>query len=198
MRNLVLAASLTLFSTTATAQVVEVGGSLASACLGSDGSMCGSGHRPMAAAYASLWPSEGVELTFRLSRVPLTSFGINTTFPTPVSMAVTRRSRQYISGLFTYHFRRGESIRPILGFGFGGYAQAQNVQCQSQDCSGVPGLPPEGHNRTWMTDVILLAGLSGPIGDRWTWRGGWLSHRFANDHHSTIELFAGIGYRFGN
>jgi hypothetical protein len=49
-----------------------------------------------------------------------------------------------------------------------------------------------------MTDVILLAGLAGPIGDRWTWRSGCLSHRFANDHHSTIELFAGLGYRFGH
>ena len=198
MRNLVLAASLTLFSTTATAQVVEVGGSLANACLGSDGSICGSGHQPMVAAYASLWPSESVELTLRVSRVSLDSFGINTTLPTPISMSVTRRSRQYLSGLFTYRFRRGQNIRPMLGFGFGGYAASQNVQCQSQNCSGVPGLPPEGHNRTWMTDVILIAGLAGPIGDRWSWRTGCLSHRLANDHHSTIELFAGLGYRFGN
>ena len=197
MRTLVFAACLTLVSTTATAQVVEIGGSLAGTCLGSDGSLCGGGHRPMTAVYASLWPSESIELTLRASRVPLTSVGINPPFPTPVSVAVTRRARAFVSGLFTYHFRRGQSIRPMLGVGVGGYAQAQNVQCQSQSCSGVPGIPPEGHNRTWMSDVILLAGLSGPIGKRWTWRGGWLSHRLLNDQHSTIELFAGLGYQFG-
>jgi len=196
VRTLVFSVCLTLVSTAATAQVVEIGGSLASACLGSDGSLCGNGHRPMVAAYASLWPSERIELTLRASRVPLYSVGINPPFPTPVSVSVTRRSRQFVSGLFTYHFRPGQRIRPMLGIGAGGYAQAQNVQCQPEDCSAVPGIPPVGHNRSWMPDVILLAGLAGPIGDRWTWRGGWLSHRFLNDHHSTIEWFAGLGYRF--
>jgi hypothetical protein len=48
-----------------------------------------------------------------------------------------------------------------------------------------------------LVDAIVLAGLSGTIRDRWVWRGGWLSHRFANDENSTAECFVALGCRFG-
>lgn len=196
MRNLVLVVSICLGPTAAAAQGVEVGGTLASACLGSDGSACGSGWQPSVAVHTSWWVTDSIEVSFRASRVPLESFGISTTFPTPVSAIVTERSRQFLSGIFLYHFRRGHAVRPMLGVGSGGFARAQHVRCETPACGNVPGFPPEGMTRDWITDVIMVVGLSGPIGNRWAWRGGCLSHRFANDHNSSIELFAGIGYRF--
>lgn len=196
MRHFVLVACIWIAAAPAAAQGVEVGGSLGAGCLGSDGSACGAGWQPSVAVHASWWVNDGIELSFRASRSPLESFGISTTFPTPVSAIVTERSRQFLSGMFVYHFRRGHAVRPMLGVGSGGFARAQHVRCETPGCGTVPGFPPEGMTRDWITDVIVVAGLSGPIGDRWTWRGGWLSHRFLNDENSTLELFAGIGYRF--
>jgi hypothetical protein len=196
MRTSVIAACFSIVATTATAQVVELGGSVASACLGSDGSLCGNGHRAALAAHFSLWPSDSSELTVRVGRVPLQSIGFNTTFPTPISVAITDRSQGYVSGIFSYHFRRGRSVRPMVGFGWGGIASSEHVRCEPAICAETPGLQPEGDNRTWMHDVIWLAGLSGPIGARWTWRGGVLTHRFLNDENSTVEMVVGLGYRW--
>ena len=196
MRSVLLAAVLLGVTATARAQSLEVGGTIAAGCVGSDGSACGNGTNPAVGVHVSWWIADRFELTGRLARVPLDSFGTNTTFPSPVSISVTDRSRGFISGMFTYHFRRGKSVRPLFGFGSGGVSRAYTARCEPA-CAGVPGLPPEGRQRTWITDVILLIGLSGHVGDRWVVRGGCLSHRFANDENSVIEYFAGLGYRFG-
>jgi hypothetical protein len=197
VRHVILAVGLALLPAATDAQVMEVGATIAAGCLGSDGSACGNGYHTMPAAHASWWMGDRVELSARVARVALPNYRAMTVFPAVVTFEVTDRSREFVSGLFMYHFRRGKAVRPMLGFGSGGYAHSQRVRCEPTACGGIAGVPPEGQRRTWMTDVILAAGVSGNIRSRWVLRGGWLGHRFANDENSAIELFVGAGYRFG-
>ena len=197
MRTIPLVLVLLAAATSAAAQVVEVGTSISAACLGSEGSVCGGGTHPLVAGHASWWAADRIELTARIGRTVLPSRSFTQTFPFDVDVAITDRARDYVSGLFVYHFRRGESVRPMLGFGAGAFAFVDQVTCQPLDCESVPGLPPSGSSRRWQRDVIFTAGLSGIIRERWVWRGGVITHQFAAEHHSTVETFVGIGYRFG-
>jgi hypothetical protein len=197
MRHLFFAATLALVPTVTNAQMVEVGATLAAGCLGNDGSFCGSGTHAMPAAHASWWFADQVEVGVRVARATLPPFRHTLSAPDPVRFEVTGRSREFVSALFVYHFRRGSAGRPFAGFGSGGFARAQRAHCEPIGCRGLLGLPPEGRQRTWMPDVILAAGASGDLPGRWVVRGGVLCHRFANDENSTIELLIGIGYRFG-
>lgn len=197
MRNVILVLCLMGSATAAAAQTVEVGGSVAAGCLGSDGSVCGGGTHPLIGAHAGWWAADRIELSARVARVGRPPFRSSTVFPTTVEFEVTDRSSEFVSAMFIYHFRAGKAVRPMLGFGSGGFARAERVTCRPAGCGGVRGLPPEGAHRRWLLDQILVAGLSGFVGDRWVWRGGWLAHRFANDENSTIETFVGMGYRFG-
>ncbi len=197
MRWLLLTGCL-LVAPAAAAQNVEIGGTVGAGCLGSDGTPCGAGTNPMVGGHVSWWIDERIELTARAARLPLEPFGLSVSIPAPVSAAITRRSRDFVSGLATYHFRRGKRIQPMLGFGSGGFARAQHVRCDPPGCAGLAGLPLEGRRRTWMTDAIVVAGLSGTVGDRWRWRSGLLTHRFANDENSTLEYFVGFGRHFGS
>jgi hypothetical protein len=198
MRTLVVALLMLLWSWPSAGQVVEVGANVAAACLGSDGSPCGSGTHPLVGAHASWWVTEGLELTGRVGHVGRPSRTFETTFPVLAQVTVDDRSRDFVSALVVHHFRRDLPVRPWLGAGYGVFADAQRVRCEPLACAQVPGSPPEGSQRRWRTDVILALGLSGLVGERWAWRAGCLSHRFANDENSTIETFAGVGYRFGS
>ena len=197
MRALILATWLGLIATTGSAQTLEVGGSLAAGCLGSDGSACGSGTHPMPAAHAAFWLTDRTDIWLRLAHVGQPDYGFETVFPIPTRGRVTDRSRQFLSALVVHHFGRAPAVRPMLGAGSGWIAGRQRVTCEPPGCGRQPGAPREGRFREGMADVILLAGLSGSVGDRWVWRGGWLSHRFANDENSASELFVALGYRLG-
>ena len=196
MRIMVLAAALSLASSLCAAQVVEIGGTVSAGCVGSDGSGCGGGTHPMVSGHAAWWATDRIELTLRVSRHPLPDYDFETVYPTPVRGRVTRRAHDFVSVLFTRHFGRANAVRPMVGLGSGWYGRAQRLTCEP-GCSGGAGLPTAGDHREWMVDAIVLAGLSGVVKDRWVWRGGWLAHRFANDQNSTMEWFAGLGYRFG-
>lgn len=187
-----------LVAAPAAGQVIEVGGNVAGACLGSDGSACGGGTRPLVGAHVSWWVTEGVELSGRVGRVSRPSRAFETTFPVETRISIDDRSREFVSALFVYHFRHELDVRPWVGAGSGIFADAQRVTCQPIACAQQPGSPPEGFERRWDVDVILGVGLSGVIAERWSWRVGCLSHRFANDENSTIETFLGVGYRFGS
>jgi hypothetical protein len=194
----VLAACVLLtVATAAQAQNLEIGTAVSAACLGSDGSVCGNGTHPLLAARASWWVSDRVELTARFGRTSLPSRQFTQSFPVPVEVSIKDRSRNFFSGLFTYHFRPGTEVGPMVGVGSGAFADVDRVECRPVDCAPGTGLPPGGEHRRWRTDVIFLLGLTGIIGENWVWRGGLMTHAFANDHNSTIETFAGIGYRFG-
>ena len=196
MRHLTLAFVVALIPAGVSAQVVELGGTIAAGCVGSDGSLCSSEH-PMYAAHASWWLADRVEIAGRVAHMRLTPYRGITVFPHEVTFDVTGRSRDFFSALFIYHFRRGNRVRPFVGFGSGAYGHAQRVDCSPLRCASVPGLPPEGHRREWMRDAILTTGASIHVTKRWNVRAGFLSHRFGNDENSTTEWLVGAGYRFG-
>ena len=197
MRTVVLALCCLAGARFAAAQDVEVGASVAAACLGSDGSACGSGTHALAGAHVSWWMDDRVEVMGRLARVARPDRHFRQTFPLELDVSITDRSRDFLSGAVVYHFRRGSRVRPMLGVGSGVFADADRVVCQPVACEQSGGLPQSGSHRRWKADLIVLAGLSGRVGGRWSWRAGWLTHSFANDHNSTIETFASVGYRFG-
>jgi hypothetical protein len=195
VKRILLATALALLPSIGQAQVWEVGATVAAGCLGSDGSACGTGTRPMPGAHASVWLGDRLEIAARAARVGLPDYRSSSVFPNPVSYDVTDRSRAFLSGLLIYHYRRGQAVRPMLGLGYGAFARAERIRCEPVGCDAVFG-PAEGHQRTWMNDILVVAGLSGRVRDRWTLRGGVLTHRLFNDENSTIEFFAGAGYRF--
>jgi len=197
VRSVILALCCLAGASIAAAQDVEVGGSVAAACLGSDGSACGSGTHALLGAHVSWWIDDRVEVSGRVARVARPDHHFTQSFPSALEVSITDRSRDFLSAAVIYHFRRGGRVRPMLGAGSGAFAHVERVACQPLACELSPGLPPSGAQRRWRPDVIVVAGLSGTAGKRWTWRAGWLTHSFANDHNSTIETFAGVGYRFG-
>jgi hypothetical protein len=196
VRIMVLAAALSFTPSLCAAQVVEVGGTIAAGCVGSDGSACGGGTHPMAGGHAGWWATEGIELSLRIARQRLPAYRFEAGFPTLVRGRVDGRTHEFVSVQFAKHFGRADTVRPMVGFGSGWFGRAQRITCEP-GCDGTAGLPIGGDRREWMADVIVLAGLSGIVKDRWVWRGGWLAHRFANDENSTMEWFVGLGYRFG-
>jgi hypothetical protein len=196
VRIVLLAAAFSFTSSLSAAQVAEVGGTISAGCVGSDGSGCGGGTHPMVGAHAAWWMTERIELSLRVAAHPLPDYSFETVFPTPVRGQVTDRRHDFVSVQFARHFGRADAVRPMLGFGSGWFGRAQRITCEPE-CDGRAGLPVGGDHRQWMVDVIVLAGLSGVVKDRWVWRGGWLAHRFANDENSTMEWFVGLGYRFG-
>jgi hypothetical protein len=197
VRIVVLVAFLSLMPAIVAAQGMEIGGSVAAGCLGSDGSVCGSGNYPLFGAHIAWLPTDSIELAMRVAHVGLPAYTFQTEFPVKVQGTVADRSRVFVSAIFIYHFLPDQSVQPILGFGVGGFARNERIVCEPTRCDGIPGLPREGPSRTWMRDIIFVAGFSGRINDHWQWHGGWLSHRFLNDQNSTIELLFGVGYRFG-
>lgn len=198
MRTGWLVVAVLLVAGWAAGQVVEVGGHVAAACVGSDGSACGGGTEPLLGAHVSWWVTDGVELSGRFGRVGRPSRVTEMTFPVQTRITIADRSREFVSLVFAHHFRRDLAVRPWLGVGSGFFADAQRVTCQPVSCVEQPGSPPEGFTRNWDVDLILGGGLSGVIKERWAWRVGVLTHRFANDENSTIETLAGVGYRFGS
>lgn len=155
------------------------------------------GTHPLPGAHVSWWVTEGVELSGRVGRVGRPPRQSAVSYPVEATVAFADRSKEFVSAVFVYHFLRDLGVRPMVGIGAGVFSDAQRVTCHPVACGDIPGRPPGGFSRRWRPDVILALGLSGMIRDRWVWRVGCLSHAFMNDHNSTIELFAGAGYRFG-
>lgn len=196
MRIGAMALCVLLSAGAANAQTLEVGGTVAAGCLGNDGSMCGGGTSPLFGGHASVWAANRFELSGRVARVGWEDYTY--TLDGPFDIDVTNRSRSFVSFLFVYHFMEGRAVRPMVGLGSGWYSDSQRVACRPAGCQTRLRFGPLlGSYREWDTDITFVVGLSGAVRERWVWRGGWQSHRFANDENSTQELFAGLGYRFG-
>jgi hypothetical protein len=187
-----------LSASAARAQKLEIGGTIAAGCKGSEDSLCGGEKSPLIGAHASVWANNRVELTARLARVGWEDFSYKLD---GFDIDVTNQSRSFVSFLFIYHFMEGRPVRPMLGLGSGWYSENSRVACRPAGCQTQirpgPGDRLLGSYREWDIDAIFVLGLSGTVRDRWVWRGGWQSHRFGNDENMTQEFFAGLGYRFG-
>jgi hypothetical protein len=125
---IVLIVWLGLTPTLAAAQAVGIGGSVAAGCLGSDGSVCGGGTRPLVGAHVGWWPTDWTELDLRVSFIGLPSYSFQTEFPVKVRGTVADRSRTFVSAMFIHHFLHDRPVRPMLGFGSGGFA-SRHVPC---------------------------------------------------------------------
>jgi hypothetical protein len=186
-----------LLAASASAQTVELGGRCGVGCAGNEDSLC-SGASPLVGVHASVWAGDSVELSAQVARINREDLAFRA-FDVPVDITVTDRKRDFVSFLFVYHFMKDRSVRPMLGLGSGWYSDASRTSCQPAGCQTVLRSGPLlGQYRTWDVDAIFVVGLSGDVGDRWVWRGGWQSHRFGNDENSTQQFFAGAGYRFGH
>lgn len=197
MRPLALVCCLTLVPGIALAQSIEVGGRVASGCVGSDGSICGNGASALTGMHASVWLDDRFEIGASLARLrrPSESYPAYEEDP---AIRVTARRRDFLSLTYTYHFAKGQPVRPMLGLGSGWMWDRSTVACEPTGCQAdVPPWQRLGRRGRRNIDVIFIAGLSGVIHDRWVLRGGWQSHRLANDENSTQELFLAAGYRFG-
>jgi hypothetical protein len=154
-----------------------------------------SGASPLFGAQASIWSGDSVELSAQFARINREDLAFRA-FDLPVDITVTDRKRDFVS-LFVYHFLKDRSVRPMLGLGSGWYSDASGTSCQPAGCQAILRSGPLlGQYRTWDVDAIFMVALSGDVGDRWVWRGGWQSHRFGNDENSTQQFFVGAGYRF--
>jgi hypothetical protein len=185
-----------LVAASASAQTVELGGRFGVGCAGSEDSLC-SGASPLFSVHASVWAGDSVELSTQFARINREDLAFRA-FDVPVDITVTDRKRDFVSLLFVYHFTKNRLVRPMIGLGSGWYSDASRTSCQPAGCQTVLRSGPLlGQYRTWDVDAIFVVGLSGDVGDRWAWRGGWQSHRFGNDENSTQQFFVGAGYRFG-
>src|SRR5687768_11285010 len=97
-----------LSASATTAQKLEIGGTVAAGCKGSDGSICGGGTSPLVGAHASVWAGNRVELSARIARVGWEDYSFGQ--EAPFEIDVTNRSRTFVSFLFTYHFMEGSPV----------------------------------------------------------------------------------------
>jgi hypothetical protein len=195
MRIAALTLCVLLTAGAATAQKLEIGGTVAAGCIGSEDSLCGRGTLPSVGAHASVWAGNRIELSGRVARLGIEDFSYR--LP-PFEIDVTNQSRSFVSLLFVYHFMEGSPVRPMLGLGSGWYYDRSRVACRPAGCQTQLRFGPLlGDYRVWDVDAIFVVGVSGTFLENWVWRGGWQSHRFGNDENSTQEFFVGAGYRFG-
>ena len=212
MRHLTMALMLVSCASPATAQVFEAGGGLARSCAGSDGSLCTSG-AAMWAAHGSVWFDDRLELGFRGAFMYEPDF----TYWVPrddrfnaaddpaaralprIDVMVSNRRRTLLSAETLYHFRRGHSVRPLFGLGFGAMSDRSSETCTPQACERLmPILTAASVRRDGQRiNVSIVAGVSGRINEVLQIRGGLRFHNFGGEEVSTTEVFIAAGYRFG-
>ena len=194
-------------------QSLEVGGTIASACRGSEGSLCGAGWLVLSGAYLSWMAQDRVEIGIQVANAGKRSYDYNfarddysrsfLTVPNPpahVEVAFLDRSRTFLLSRFIYHFMPGERVRPLLGAEVGGLIDKQNIVCQPSGCEAL--LPilvghRVGHESSRNLDLGFVAGVSVRVTDRLRMRFGLQLHNFAGEELSTTAWFAETGYRFG-
>lgn len=188
-----------LLPTLAHAQSIEVGPSVATACRGSEGSICGGGSSGLWGGYLSLIAVDKVEIGIWTARLggDDRSLSLGRFPPDQTEIAITDRSRTFFLGQVIYHFARGERVRPLLGAAFGRFVNASTTICRPVECEQLRPLAVQaGRVRTTHRDLAVVAGLSVNVAERIRIRAGGRFHNFAAESLSTSELFAEAGYRF--
>jgi hypothetical protein len=194
-----LVAAVILSATTnLSGQTIEVGGSIATSCKGSDGSFCNDTHSGLRTAgpYASVWFGDRVEVSGRVVWLRQPDLQGRTFVIEPLEFAITDRRRSITQGEVIWHFRQGKRARPLLGIGFGRYRDTESVMCQPPGCElrlGISGLAA-GVLRESHRDESIVAGLSVLLNQRFRVRGGWRYHNPLRDELALSELFLSVGY----
>lgn len=180
----------------AAAQTFEAGGTLAASCVGSDGSFCSDGNLFTAGPFASVWFLDALEVGGRVARLGRDDDRFDLL---QVSGTITDRTRFMVQADAIWHFRRGEVLRPFVGFGIGGYRNQMTVSCAPPGCEpllGRAGLSA-GTEREWHSDEAIVAGVSVLAMPRLRVRAGLRYHNPLRDELALSEWFVGVGYRFG-
>jgi hypothetical protein len=215
MRGALVVLALLVVSARAEAQwtAVEAGIGISRACIGSEGGLCGEERGAMWAAHASAWIDDRVEIGVRLAVLPLEDWNysqerdsrfdlINDPAVRTLSridVAVRDRSRRILSADAIYHFARGRPLRGFLGGGLGQLSNRGVQTCVPAGCELLMPIfsSPVGRYASALSNVTIIAGLSGRISSRLYLRGGVRLHNFAGEGLSTSETFIATSYRFG-
>jgi len=196
----ILTAAVMLSPAGAAAQAIEVGGSIAVSCKGSDGSFCNDSHSGLLTGgpYVSVWFADRVEIQGRAVWLNFPDLEGQSIFPAPITYAVTERSRTLLQAEATWHFRRGKRLRPMFGLGLGGFRDRGTVSCAPDGCDGSPTyLRLTGRETAgWERDISLMTGLSATLSKRFRLRAGWRYHNPFRDELALSELFFGTGFAF--
>jgi hypothetical protein len=187
-------------ATTVAAQTVELGGSIATSCQGTDGSFCSDTHNNLRTTgpYGSIWFDDRLEVSGRVVWLKQPDIQGRTFIIEPLEFAITDRSRTLAQGEAIWHFRRGQRARPMFGLGFGRYWDSETVICEPAEClSRLRGASARRDNRVResISDQSLLVGFSVLLNSRVRLRGGWRYHNPFRDELALSELFIAAGYR---
>ena len=186
---------------TASAQVIEAGGSIAASCKGSDGSFCNDDYAGLATggAYFSVWLADRIEVGGRIAWLNQPDEHGEAGFPVSYRFTIEDRVRAIVQAEAAWHFRRGRRLRPMLGLGVGGFHDRMTLSCMPAGCETVLTSPTRillGESARWHSDVSLMTGVSIAATDRVRLRGGWRYHNPFRDELALSELFLAAGYRF--
>lgn len=212
MRETILVLAV-LTATPAAAQwtAVDIGAGVSSACIGSEGGLCGEERGAMWATHASAWIDDRVEIGVRLAVLPNDDWHYteerdsrfdSVTDPTVralsrIDISVRDRSRRLLSAEAIYHFARGRPVRGFLGGGIGQLSDRGMQSCAPVGCELLMPIlsSPVGRYASANTNVTIIAGMSGRVSRRWHLRGGFRLHNFAGEGLSTSEAFIATSYR---
>jgi outer membrane protein with beta-barrel domain len=180
------------------AQSLEAGGSVATSCIGSDGSFCSENNLLTAGPSASIWFAKRVEVGARVVWFQLNDLSLTLTGPATIDLATTDRKSVIAQGEVIWHFRPDKRTRPLLGLGVGRYWRNQVATCDPPGCEAALG-PGFTFGRTKESDfdASVVVGLSVLLNPRVRVRGGWRYHNPFRDELAVSELFIALGYRIG-
>jgi hypothetical protein len=207
---LILLAALSLLSSPASAQTVEVGGTLGTGIKGREGSF-GTPARAMGAVHGSLWLADRLETGLRIAWLDRTSRRWAATYyygcsgvlvgghclPSGSFRVVSDSTspRTFVDLQVLYHFRAGKRVRPFAGVAIGQWYEKESVRCEVPGCELLqPGLRL-GDRTVRQSDLAPTFGASAVFRTRFVVRGGVSYHNPLGEDWSAFETFVGIGYR---
>jgi hypothetical protein len=192
-----LLCAIAIWPTSASAQTVEVAGGLGAGFPQNDANLMTSGR------FAVVW-ADRLETSLRATWFNRPEHSGITTYyigsresPQPVRIIVTLGDRSLLEGQLLYHYWRGATVRPFLGFGLSSVRDREVARCEVPGCELLrPGLPL-GKETFTRTSFAGIVGGSGSLSSGLTVRGGIQVHCPVCEELSFVEAFVDIGYRFG-
>lgn len=196
IRVIVLAGLIAAWPAVSAAQSHELGASLGRGCVGGEGSLCGNSEGSAVEAHVRLWAVRPVSVTLAVTRLSLNTQEFDRV-DRPGVVRYTGRSRQFLIALVEWAPRPAGVVRPVIGFGLGTYRERFTRVCDPGPCSREDPVTPVV-SQGWHPDVVVAAGLSGPLVRRLSWQARAQAHRPFNDEHGTWLLLGGVNWRFGS